>query len=208
MEKSKGQLFVVAAPSGGGKTSLIKAIVSHMDNVAVSISYTTRPMRPGEQDGIDYFFVEEATFIDMIHSNAFVEHAKVFNYYYGTSVEQINAHLESGVDIILDIDWQGAEQIRRLFAEAITIFVIPPALKVLEQRLRGRKQDEMEVIHQRMTEAKNEMMHYAEFDYLIVNDVFEQAQTELSAIIVANRLKIKQQVVRQKKLLSFLLTDE
>jgi len=208
MEKTKGQLFVVAAPSGGGKTSLIKAVLEKLNNIVVSISHTTRPMRPGEQDEVDYFFVDEEAFMRMINANAFLEHAKVFNYYYGTSVEQIKKNLSDGIDVVLDIDWQGAQQIRHLFQDAVTIFVIPPALKVLEERLRQRKQDEPEVIRSRMARAKDEMTHYTEFDYLIVNDEFAQASSDLKAIITSCRLKIDQQVSRQKKLLSFLLTDE
>ena len=127
MEKTKGQLFVVAAPSGGGKTSLIKAVLEKLNNIVVSISHTTRPMRPGEQDEVDYFFVDEEAFMRMINANAFLEHAKVFNYYYGTSVEQIKKNLSDGIDVVLDIDWQGAQQIRHLFQDAVTIFVIPPA---------------------------------------------------------------------------------
>ncbi|MCC5791707.1 MAG: guanylate kinase [Legionellaceae bacterium] len=208
MEKAKGQLFVVAAPSGGGKTSLIKAILAELDTIMVSISHTTRPMRPGEVDGVDYFFVNEATFVEMINASAFVEHARVFNHYYGTSVQQIADRLQDGIDIVLDIDWQGAAQIRHLFADAISIFVLPPALHVLEERLQNRKQDDLRVIRKRMQQAKDEMQHYGEFDYLVVNDNFMQAVAELKAIIVAQRLKTARQSVQQKKLLSFLLTGE
>ncbi|WED42345.1 guanylate kinase [Legionella cardiaca] len=204
----KGSLIIVAAPSGGGKTSLVKKLVNEMDNIAVSISHTTRSMRPGEQDGIDYFFINEQQFLQMIKEDAFIEHALVFNHYYGTSVAQIKARLEAGIDVVLDIDWQGAQQIRRIFSESISVFIIPPSLDVLKQRLLGRRQDNEDVIKERMKRAQDELSHYSEFDYLIVNDDFEKAAAELQAIVVANRLKMKRQSLQQRKLLSFLLASQ
>lgn len=200
-----GDLYIVAAPSGGGKTSLVKRLIETLDGILVSISHTTRSMRPGEKDGKDYFFVNEETFMAMVKNNEFIEHAKVFNQWYGTSVQQITKRLEQGIDIVLDIDWQGAKQIKALFPQAVSVFIIPPSVAVLKQRLMNRAQDNEAVIADRMTKAQAEMSHYSEFDYLIVNDSFEVAATELGAIVLANRLRMAQQVKKQSKLLSFLM---
>ncbi|KTD32996.1 guanylate kinase [Legionella nautarum] len=203
-----GNLIIVAAPSGGGKTSLVKKLVRTLPDIEVSISHTTRKMRPGEKDGVDYFFISEQQFLDMIAVNAFIEHAQVFNHHYGTSVAQINARLIAGIDVVLDIDWQGAQQIRTIFPEAISVFVLPPSLTILQQRLLDRRQDDEEVIGNRMQRAQDELSHFSEFDYLIVNDDFEKASLELQAIVVANRLRMKRQQVEQGKLLSFLLASQ
>ncbi|KTD66422.1 guanylate kinase [Legionella shakespearei] len=200
-----GNLYIVAAPSGGGKTSLVRNLIETLDDIEVSVSHTTRAMRPGEQDGVDYFFVDEPEFIQMVNNNGFIEHARVFNHLYGTSVAQINKRLERGIDIVLDIDWQGAEQIRRTFATAVSIFIIPPSLDALKQRLMNRRQDNDDVISDRMIKAQDELSHYPEFDYLIVNDTFEHAALDLRSIVIANRLKMERQVNKQSKLLSFLL---
>lgn len=200
-----GNLVIVAAPSGGGKTSLVKKLVTELDKIEVSISHTTRSMRPGEKEGVDYFFVGEQQFLQMVEENAFIEHAQVFNHHYGTSVTQINARLAAGIDVVLDIDWQGAQQIKRIFPEAISVFIIPPSLEVLQQRLLARQQDNAEVISSRMQRAKDELSHYSEFAYLIVNDDFNLAASELQAIVIANRLKIDRQQIEEAKLLSFLL---
>jgi guanylate kinase len=165
-------------------------------------------MRPSEKNGVDYFFIEEKDFIHMIKDCAFLEHAQVFNHFYGTSMQQINARLEQGIDVVLDIDWQGAEQIRRSFPNAVSIFIIPPSLDVLNQRLLDRRQDKDEVISERMKKAQDELSHYSEFDYLIVNENFEKAAMELGAIVIANRLGIKRQINKQSKLLSFLLSSQ
>jgi guanylate kinase len=203
-----GNLFIVAAPSGGGKTSLVKKLVETLENIEVSISHTTRAMRPGEQHGVDYFFVDNSEFIRMIDDCAFLEHARVFNHLYGTSMAQITNRLSEGIDVVLDIDWQGAEQIRRAFPNAVSIFIIPPSLEVLKQRLMNRRQDKDEVITDRMKKAQDELSHYPEFDYLIVNDNFEKAAMELGAIVIANRLRIERQVIKQSKLLSFLMSSQ
>jgi guanylate kinase len=200
-----GNLYIVAAPSGGGKTSLVRNLIETLDDIEVSISHTTRAMRPGEQDGVDYFFVDESEFIDMVNNNGFVEHARVFNHLYGTSVAQIKKRLEQGIDVVLDIDWQGAEQIRRTFATAVSVFIIPPSLDALKQRLMNRRQDNDDVISDRMIKAQDELSHYPEFDFLIVNDTFEHAAMDLRSIVIANRLKMGRQVNKQSKLLSFLL---
>jgi guanylate kinase len=207
-ENVSGSLFIVAAPSGGGKTSLVKKLVNHLDNIAVSISHTTRKKRPGETDGVDYFFVDDKLFDDMVDEGAFVEHARVFNHSYGTSVAQIIDRLRAGMDIVLDIDWQGAQQIKRMFADAVGIFIIPPSVDVLKQRLKARQQDDKQTISNRMQCAHDEMSHYNEFDYLIVNDDFDKAAAELSAIVIAHRLRMARQSRKQSKLLSFLLTSK
>ena len=201
-----GNLYIVAAPSGGGKTSLVRKLVETLDHIVVSISHTTRAMRPGEKQGADYFFVNEEEFISMVNDNAFIEHARVFNHLYGTSSEQIAKRLANGIDVLLDIDWQGAEQIRHSFPNAISVFIIPPSLEELKTRLMNRCQDKDEVISERMKKAQDELSHYPEFDYLIVNDNFEHAAFELGAIVVANRLRMDRQVNKQSKLLSFLLS--
>jgi guanylate kinase len=207
-ENYSGNLYIVAAPSGGGKTSLVRHLVTTLDDIAISTSHTTRQIRPGEVDGADYFFVNEEQFIDMVNDNLFIEHARVFNHLYGTSTVQISERLKQGVDIVLDIDWQGAEQIKRLFPSAVSIFIIPPSLEELKKRLMNRRQDNDEVISDRMIKAQDELSHYCEFDYLIVNDNFEHAAVELRAIVIANRLIIDRQVNKQAKLLSFLLSSQ
>ncbi|KTD22603.1 guanylate kinase [Legionella londiniensis] len=207
-ERYPGSLFIVAAPSGGGKTSLVKKLVSALDNIEISISHTTRQKRPGEQSGVDYFFVSEEEFKDMIDAGAFVEYARVFGQYYGTSVEQIQDRLQAGIDVVLDIDWQGAQQIKQQFKNAVGIFVIPPSLDTLKQRLTSRRQDDEEVIQKRMQSAKDEMSHYHEFDYLIINDDFEKAAHQLQSIVTAHRLRMQRQRIEQKQLLSFLLSSQ
>lgn len=203
-----GNLLIVAAPSGGGKTSLVKTLINALDKIEVSISHTTRAIRPGEKEGVDYFFVSDQQFLTMIEQHEFIEHACVFNHHYGTAVSQINTRLAAGIDVVLDIDWQGAQQIRHLFPQAISVFIIPPSLAVLKQRLLDRRQDNEEVIAARMQRAQDELSHFAEFDYLIVNDDFDKAAAELEAIVLANRLKTAAQKQRQGKLLSFLLTSQ
>lgn len=204
-EKMIGNLYIVAAPSGGGKTSLVKALVESMTDIAISVSHTTRSKRPGEVDGVDYFFTEPDEFKRMVDEQAFVEHAEVFGHSYGTSKSQIEDRLLRGVDVLLDIDWQGAQQIKRVFPSAVGIFIIPPSLETLKQRLQGRNQDPEHVIHARMQRAQDELSHYADFDYLIVNDDFYCAAAELKAIVIAHRLRMGRQIVKQRKLLSFLL---
>ncbi|STX52297.1 guanylate kinase [Legionella busanensis] len=203
-----GNVFIVAAPSGGGKTSLVKHLITHLPNIVVSISHTTRKPRPREKEGVDYFFINDTEFLDMINRNAFIEYAKVFNHHYGTSVEQIAARLKQDIDVVLDIDWQGAQQIKKLFPKAISVFVMPPSLEILEQRLKARQQDNKEVIKTRMQQAREEMSHYKEFDYLIVNDDFEQAALELQAIVVANRVSFTRQAEKIRKLLSLLMLEQ
>ncbi len=185
---SRGTLFIVSAPSGAGKTSLLKALVETEEQVRVSISHTTRPMRPGEVDGVDYHFVSRETFNEMVEAGAFLEHAEVFGNYYGTSESGIRDQLETGQDVILEIDWQGASQVRERLPETVSIFILPPTPEALRQRLKGRGQDSDEVIRRRLGEAREEMSHYSEYDFIVVNDLFEVALGELRAVITSQRL--------------------
>lgn len=202
MTAGLGNVFIVAAPSGGGKTSLIKNLLEILDGIEVSISHTTRVPRPSEVDGVDYFFVNQATFIEMIAQNAFIEHAQVFDYYYGTSVAQIHRRLQDGIDVILDIDWQGARQIKKIFPEAKGIFILPPSMQTLKDRLSSRGQDDQATIEYRMQGAQAEITHYNEFDYLIINEHFESAVNDLRSIVVADRLSIGRQKNKMKKTIS------
>ena len=202
---SKANLYIISAPSGAGKTSLIKKLLPTLDKLMVSVSHTTRAQRPGEIEGADYFFTSVDTFQAMIAKSDFLEYAQVFDNFYGTAQSSVEAALNQGIDVILEIDWQGAQQIRRLMPETRTIFIIPPSTDILQQRLQGRGQDDAATIERRMQDAVNEMSHYAEYDYLVVNDDFDIALTELKSIILANRLTIDQQQQRLKSLLLDLL---
>ena len=183
---TRGNLYVVSAPSGGGKTSLTRALVPLLAEQGVqariSVSYTTRAPRPGEADGVHYHFVDESRFIGMIERGEFFEHAEVFGRRYGTGRARTEELLAAGTDVILDIDWQGGRQVRRLAPEAQSIFILPPSLPELERRLRGRGQDSDEIIAGRMRQAQDEISHYDEYEHLIVNEVFEQALASLAAI--------------------------
>lgn len=180
------RLIILSAPSGAGKSTLAKALRERPPNLAVSISHTTRAPRPGEQDGVHYYFVAPAQFQEMIAADVFVEHARVFDNYYGTSRAEIERLLKTGKDVILDIDWQGARNIKRAFPDAVSIFILPPSRADLETRLRNRKQDSDEIIARRMRDAVSEMSHYKEFDFVVVNDDLEAAIGDIRAI-VANR---------------------
>ncbi len=182
-------LLVISAPSGAGKTSLIRALRERDPSLALSVSHTTRTPRPGEADGVHYHFVSAEAFADLVSRGAFLEHAEVFGRRYGTAEAEVRGRLECGEDLILEIDWQGARQVRARFPEAITIFILPPDLAALEQRLRGRGQDGEEVIARRMREAREEISHHPEYDYLVVNDSFDQALAELQCIVTACRLR-------------------
>ncbi len=206
--KESGCLYIVAAPSGGGKTSLVKKLVNVLEGIEISVSHTTRLIRPGEKNEVDYFFIDEREFNSMLSQDAFIEHAKVFDALYGTAKIQILQRLEQGIDVVLDIDWQGAAQIKRQFKEAKSIFIVPPSLEVLKKRLMDRAQDDPVVIQDRMIKAQDELSHYPEFDYLIVNDDFEKAAMELKAIVIANRLSMARQAKKQSKLLSFLMSSQ
>ncbi len=188
-----GLLFTISAPSGAGKTSLINELVSNATNLHVSVSHTTRPIRPGEQQGVNYNFTSKEDFSNMIDNGDFLEYATVFDNYYGTSQVWVEEQLQSGIDLILEIDWQGARQIRELLPNVISIFILPPSYQALEQRLRGRGEDEDAVIMRRMKEAHTEMSHYDEYDYIIINDDFHHALADLESIVRACRLKLPPQ---------------
>jgi len=206
-ETPSGQLFVISAPSGAGKTSLIKALRERRPELALSVSHTTRPRRDGEVNGEHYHFVDISQFEAMLAQNAFVEHAKVFDNYYGTSKAAITAELERGRDLILEIDWQGAAQVKKLFPEAIFVFILPPSSAALEARLRSRGQDSDEVIARRLTEARREMAECGWYDYLVINDDFDRALDELDAVFVAASLETDRQRERHPELLADLLGE-
>ncbi|GGN19653.1 MULTISPECIES: guanylate kinase [Marinomonas] len=196
MHKHTGNLFILSAPSGAGKSSLYKALLKADDKVRISISHTTRAPRAGEEHGREYYFIDDESFLDMIAEDAFFEHAQVFDHYYGTSKETIFGMLEQGLDVILEIDWQGARQVRQLYPEAVGIFILPPSLSSLEERLKKRATDTEDVIQRRMAKAVNEMSHYHEYDFVIVNDDFDTALAEMSSIFMAMRAKTP--VMQQK----------
>jgi guanylate kinase len=188
MKNKSGTLFIIAAPSGAGKTSLVKALVEEMDNVDVSISHTTRHPRPDEKEGEAYNFIDEAGFKKLISKNQFLEYAKVFGNYYGTSRDWVNRELAAGKNIILEIDWQGAQQVKSQLRNCVGIFILPPSYHALRDRLVSRQNDDTETIEQRMDAARMEMSHYKEFDYIVINDDFELALSEIKAIITATNL--------------------
>jgi len=186
---TNGTLFIVSAPSGAGKTSLLKALIETEDQIKVSVSHTTRAMRDGEVDGVDYYFSSPEEFTEMVGQGAFLEHAEVFGNFYGTSESGIRQLLDSGLDVILEIDWQGARQVRKRFSDAVSIFILPPTPQALQQRLLARGQDSDEVIQRRLSEAKEEMSHYPEYDYLVLNDQFDVALGELRSVVTAQRFR-------------------
>ena len=204
-DSPQGSLYIFAAPSGAGKTSLVKALVETTADIEVSVSHTTRAPRPGEVDGVNYHFTDVAAFQAMVAQGAFLEHARVFDNYYGTARANIEQRLAAGVDVILEIDWQGARQVREQFPDSIGIFILPPSRQALEERLRGRGQDGDEVIARRMRDAESEISHYGEFDYLVINDDFATALVELAAIVTAQRLRTRIQASRYQQMLQSLL---
>lgn len=203
-----GLLFVVAAASGTGKTSLVKALLPQIDGLSVSVSHTTRPMRMGEQDGVHYHFVTVEQFMQQINASGFIEHAEVFGNYYGTSQAAVMAQLQAGQDVLLEIDCQGAAQVRRLFPDSVQIFIVPPTRAALRERLSNRGQDSNEVIERRLAGSLAEIQQHVSFDYIVVNDQFETALEQLKSIIYASRLTLKQQSVRQHALLSRLISGD
>lgn len=205
----QGTLYIVSAPSGAGKSSLIQALLKTQPlyDTKVSISHTTRAIRPGEKNGEHYYFITESKFQQMIEHNDFLEYACVFGNYYGTSRAVIEEIINSGVDVFLDIDWQGAQQIRKKMPSARTIFILPPSKNELLRRLRGRGQDSEETINRRMEQAVAEMKHYSEYDYIIVNDDFNTALGDLQSIIRSERLRLERQVLRHNTLINKLLAD-
>jgi guanylate kinase len=197
-----GTLYIVSSPSGGGKTSLVKALLEAEPDVRLSISHTTRPPRAGEADGRDYHFVPLETFQRMLNAGEFLESAEIYGNRYGTSQKWIESERKAGRDVLLEIDWQGAQQVRRLIPSAVSIFVLPPSLEVLESRLKGRGQDSAEVVARRMTAAREEMSHAAEYDYVIMNEEFSCAALDLRSIVRAERLKAASQLARHASLIN------
>ena len=201
-----GALFIVSAPSGAGKTSLVRALCDRMDNLVLSVSHTTRARRPGELGGVDYHFVDTNAFETSVANAGYLEYAQVFDNYYGTSRRKTESLMQVGKDVVLEIDWQGARQVREAMpATPLSVFIIPPSLEALEQRLRGRGQDSDQVIARRMLDAKEQIKHYDEYDYLVVNDDFDVALNELSSIFKASHLSASVQSERQQALLRNLL---
>lgn len=202
----RGTLFTVSAPSGAGKTSLLAQLVARMPDVRVSVSHTTRPARPGERDGVDYHFVTESDFIAMLDRAEFLEHARVFDNLYGTSQRWVTDQLDGGTDVVLEIDWQGAAQVRRLLPDCVRVFILPPSIDALMSRLTARRQDPPEVIQRRLAQAREEISHYVEADYLLVNDRFDVALEELLAVVRAQRLALGAQEQRHRELIQTLLS--
>jgi len=212
MPQTLGNLFILAAPSGAGKSSLIKALLErhlstddHNNAMQVSVSHTTRAPRPREIDGVHYHFVDHTEFESLIEQGAFFEHAEVFGHYYGTSKVVIENTLRQGIDVFLDIDWQGARQVKAQIPDTATIFVAPPSKDELRRRLTQRGQDSPEVIEQRMIKAVTEISHYHEFDFVVVNDNFTAALSELDAIVTTRRLRKEKQIIRHQQLFNNLL---
>jgi guanylate kinase len=197
-----GNLFIVSAPSGAGKTSLVKALLAHNREIDLSVSYTSRPPRPGEADGKDYHFVSRETFLEMVKHGDFMENAEVYGNLYGTSQSWIEKETQRGRDILLEIDWQGAAQVRRIFPKCISIFILPPSLQALEDRLKGRNQDSAEVIARRIASAREDVAHVAEFDYVIINDKLDEALLQLNAIVIAAGLRRDRQLARRQDLIN------
>jgi guanylate kinase len=191
-----GTLYIISAPSGAGKTSLVKALLERLGGITVSVSHTTRASRPGERNGVDYHFIDKSRFEALVAAGEFLEHAQVFDNYYGTRRATLVERLEAGEDVILEIDWQGARQVFEAFPQAIKVFILPPSREALYQRLQGRGQDSGEVIQRRMTDAVSEMRHYNEYHYLVFNDDFDTALAELEALFRAQRLRREPQSLR------------
>ncbi|MHC3984620.1 guanylate kinase [Acinetobacter sp. TW_SC_4] len=201
-----GLLFVVSAASGTGKTSLVKALLERVNNLHVSVSHTTRGQRPGELDGVHYHFSTKEDFLNLVEEGGFIEYAEVFGNYYGTAQATVKEQLAKGHDVLLEIDWQGAQQVRRLFPESKQIFILPPSQFDLRQRLSNRGTDSVEVIEHRLSCAVEDMQQYVNFDYVIINDDFNKALHDLESVIIANRLALSQQATRHEKLIQALIT--
>ncbi|MGY0799392.1 guanylate kinase [Lysobacter sp. A286] len=204
----RGTLYIVAAPSGAGKSSIVNAVLARDSNIRLSISFTSRPARPREQNGEHYHFVDESEFERMVAAGDLFEHARVHGDWKGTARQSVEPQLAAGKDVLLEIDWQGARQVRRKLPGAVSVFILPPSRAALELRMRARGQDSEEVIARRLAAAREEMSHYGEFDYVIVNDVFNVAVDEMCAIFTASRLRRDAQVARHGKLITTLLADD
>ncbi|OAI49470.1 guanylate kinase [Gammaproteobacteria bacterium SCGC AG-212-F23] len=205
MKKCTGNLYVISAPSGTGKTTLVKALVDSTPDITVSISHTTRPRRPAETDGVNYYFIERNQFEKMIEHHDFLEYAHVFGHLYGTSHTWVEETLKQGKDVILEIDWQGAQQIQTLFTKSISIFILPPSLKCLHERLLSRKQDNIDIIQQRIADVREAVSHAHEYNYIVMNDDFETAMQDLKAIVRAGQLLERRQVVNYASLITDLI---
>ncbi|HAI94563.1 MAG TPA: guanylate kinase [Xanthomonadaceae bacterium] len=205
---TRGTLYIVAAPSGAGKSSIVNATLARDSKISLSISFTSRAPRPGEQDGRHYHFVDEAEFLRMIDAGDFFEYARVHGDWKGTARQSVEPQLAAGQDVLLEIDWQGAQQVRAKVPGAVSVFILPPSRQALEDRMRKRGQDSEEVIHRRLAAAREEMSHYKEFDFLIVNEVFETAVDEMCAIFAASRLRRHRQAARYGELIHALLSGE
>ncbi len=204
---AKGKLIIVSAPSGAGKTSLVAALVTDDDSLCVSVSHTTRPKRPKEEDGVNYHFTDEQTFLNMLQDGDFLESAEVYGHHYGTSQKWVNEQLEKGQDVVLEIDWQGAAQVRNLYPESCYIFILPPSLETLTERLRHRAQDDEAIIAKRMEEARTVLQHVCEADYMVVNDEFDTALADIRAILRAQELTVAAQQFNLAELLTSLTRD-
>lgn len=206
MNTYNANLYIVSAPSGAGKTSLVNALIESTCNICVSVSHTTRVRRAGETEGVHYYFVSKKEFESLIKAQAFLEYAEVFQQdYYGTTRAFVTEKLSQNIDVVLEIDWQGAQQIKKIFPEIITIFILPPSREALIERLEHRARDDENTIKQRMAQAKNEISHYHEFDYIIVNDQFEEALADLKAIVCSERLRQRAQQKKYMPLIAELL---
>lgn len=201
-----GNLYVIAAPSGTGKTTLVKALVDALPKITVSISHTTRPKRPNEMHGINYYFVDEAEFERLIAHGDFLEHATIFNHLYGTSKTWVEQTLAKGIDVILEIDWQGQQQIKQLFKDSISIFILPPSIEDLRNRLIKRNQDNQDIIQMRLADVKETVSHVHDFDYIVINDDFTHALSELKTIIQSGRLQEPRQSAKYAALISDLMS--
>ena len=204
---AKGKLIIVSAPSGAGKTSLVAALVTDDDSLCVSVSHTTRPKRPKEEDGVNYHFTDEQTFLNMLQDGDFLESAEVYGHHYGTSQKWVNEQLEKGQDVVLEIDWQGAAQVRNLYPESCYIFILPPSLETLTERLRHRAQDDEAIIAKRMEEARTVLQRVCEADYMVVNDEFDTALADIRAILRAQGLTVTAQQFNLAELLTSLTRD-
>lgn len=198
---ASGNLYVIAAPSGTGKTTLVKALVESLSKITVSISHTTRPKRSNEMHGINYYFVDVTEFANLINQHEFLEHAVIFGHHYGTSKTMVKETLAKGIDVILEIDWQGHQQIKKLFPQTIGIFILPPSLADLRERLLKRNQDDPDIIRKRLADVKETISHIPEFDYLVINDDFTTASHDLKTIVEAERLHVTQQTQKFSSLI-------
>ena len=208
MNVRHGQLYIVSAPSGAGKSSLLNALRERVENITVSVSHTTRAPRPGEQDGVHYHFTDIPSFQAEVAADTFLEYAQVFDNYYGTSALVVDAQLAAGQDVILEIDWQGAQQVRAHRADVVSIFILPPSIEALSLRLQKRRTDSDAVIARRMRDAQSEMSHYPEYDYVVINDKFETALDELMCIFRSERLRLTRQQQTYPALLTDLVSNE